>query len=171
MIKTCVAITNDGIRENVDMETQLPKVKFYFSLHELNVSNPIPCTQTSLTAEQQAAFAKFWKNYKDKVCLFIHTEKYRVPQCNGVSLQQILDQVKKDLVWNNRLEKFAWRVDLKTKTRKIADEINEPCAIIELNIVNGAQVSQQTEHVFVFRLTRDDDNRVKKMAKRSCDSK
>jgi hypothetical protein len=50
---------------------------------------------------------------------------------------------------------FSWnendyyrRVDLKTKARKIAEEINEPCAIVELTLHNGAQVSEYYSSVF-----------------------
>lgn len=101
-----------------------------------------------MTAEQRTSFAKFWKSYKEKVRARAATRvalrrvasRRAEPRC--VSLQ-LVDAVKRELVWNNRLEKFGWRVDLKTKTRKSAEEINEPCAMVELNVVHGAQVRRR----------------------------
>jgi hypothetical protein len=43
--------------------------------------------------------------------------------------QTILDKCK----WNDSLRRFSWRIDVKTKSRYV-ESINEPTAIVELNI-------------------------------------
>ena len=83
------------------------------------------------------------------VCLFVFSSSRLlvIKLFDDVMLHfffQLVDAVRRDLVWNNRLEKFAWRVDLKTKTRKSNEEINEPCAMVELNLAHGAQVAQSS---------------------------
>lgn len=34
-----------------------------------------------------------------------------------------------------------WRVDVQSKAKKIDQDLNEPCAVVELNLSNGAQAN------------------------------
>jgi len=67
--------------------------------------------QTNFSDEQQEVFLKFWRTQKTK----IH------------------DIVIKDTTWNNTLQKMSWRIDSKTKSKKVP-EMNELTAIVEMVI-------------------------------------
>jgi hypothetical protein len=46
---------------------------------------------------------------------------------------QLHAKVRKNAMWGTSLNKFAWRIDVKSKARAVA-EMNEPVAIVELTL-------------------------------------
>lgn len=66
-----------------------------------------------MTEEEASAYRKFWKVHKNK----IH------------------DTLVSKTNWNNSLKKVSWRIDVKSQS-KSAENINEPSAIVELQIEN-----------------------------------
>jgi nicotinic acid mononucleotide adenylyltransferase len=40
--------------------------------------------------------------------------------------------------WNNHIKQLAWRVDIKTASKNVA-EINEPVAMLELSVEKGTR--------------------------------
>lgn len=73
--------------------------------------------QAGLTEGQKQGFLKFWKAQK----------------------QKIHEQLVKDALWGSRLKAFSWRIDVKTKSKHIR-ELNEPTAVLELDVANNDQV-------------------------------
>eukprot|EP01105_Mastigella_eilhardi_P005272 TRINITY_DN17013_c0_g1_i1.p1 TRINITY_DN17013_c0_g1~~TRINITY_DN17013_c0_g1_i1.p1 ORF type:complete len:206 (-),score=96.47 TRINITY_DN17013_c0_g1_i1:80-697(-) len=73
---------------------------------------------------QKEVMLKFWKNQKAK----IH------------------EVLRKRFVWNNTLQNISWRMDVKTKSRDIA-EMNEQTAIVEITLNNGAKEDTQQSAV------------------------
>eukprot|EP01116_Phalansterium_solitarium_P004272 TRINITY_DN15232_c0_g1_i1.p1 TRINITY_DN15232_c0_g1~~TRINITY_DN15232_c0_g1_i1.p1 ORF type:complete len:203 (-),score=31.67 TRINITY_DN15232_c0_g1_i1:82-657(-) len=68
--------------------------------------------QTSLTAGQQEAFARFWRTQKPK----IH------------------DALVRDVSWADTLSRLQWRIDSKSKSKNVDDLNNELTAVVELSI-------------------------------------
>lgn len=82
--------------------------------------------QQSLSATQQDLLVKFWRSQKQE----IHSSVYR------------------KMTWNNTLQKFAWRIDLKSKTKSGGEhDLNEPTAIVELTIGKSKQAGQEAKMV------------------------
>jgi len=52
--------------------------------------------------------------------------------CNALQLHA---KVRKNAMWGVNLQKFAWRIDVKSKARAVS-EMNEPVAIVELTLGN-----------------------------------
>ena len=77
----------------------------------------LPRLQAGLTEGQKQGFLKFWKAQK----------------------QKIHEQLVKDALWGSRLKAFSWRIDVKTKSKHIR-ELNEPTAVLELDVANNGQV-------------------------------
>ena len=46
---------------------------------------------------------------------------------------EVLDAARKRVTMNNVLHKFAWRIDVKTKSKDV-EEMSEPSTIVEMNI-------------------------------------
>eukprot|EP00727_Mastigamoeba_balamuthi_P010827 m51a1_g6367 putative comm domain-containing protein 1 (199) ;mRNA; r:119569-120427 len=67
--------------------------------------------KTDLSQLQKDTIVRFWRNQRAK----IH------------------EAVKQRCTWDGTLQKMAWRMDVKTRTRSQPD-INEPVAIVELHI-------------------------------------
>lgn len=63
----------------------------------------------------------------------------------GLNRLKVHDAICKDLTWSDSLEKFAWRIDVKTKSRTVA-EMNDPVAIVELK-VKGDDKERDTRSV------------------------
>jgi len=89
-----------------------------------------------LSPIQQDLIVKFWRNQKQD----IHSNMY------------------KKMVWNNSLQKVAWRIDMKTKT-KSAGDVNEPTAIVELSIGRPKEEAE-SQKLVRFEMDRDSLARV-----------
>lgn len=76
-------------------------------------------SQTSLNDEQQESLIRHWRVQKPKV----H------------------EQIVRSSTWNNRLEKLSWRIDSKTKSRKVS-ELNELTSIVELRLSKESAASE-----------------------------
>eukprot|EP01088_Endostelium_zonatum_P007190 TRINITY_DN19371_c0_g1_i2.p1 TRINITY_DN19371_c0_g1~~TRINITY_DN19371_c0_g1_i2.p1 ORF type:complete len:194 (-),score=41.77 TRINITY_DN19371_c0_g1_i2:29-589(-) len=74
--------------------------------------------EQTFSATQRDVFLRFWQLHR----------------------RTLHESVVKQVTWNNSLKKFAWRIDVQTKTKNSAD-VNEPIAIVELNIDNKSQPS------------------------------
>jgi len=98
---------------------------------ELTQFEAIVQKESSLTPIQQDLLVKFWRSQK----------------------QEIHSNVYKKVTWNNSLQKIAWRIDVKTKT-KSGDEINEPTAIVELSIGRPKQ-EPEAQKLVRFEMDRD----------------
>ncbi|XP_061482136.1 COMM domain-containing protein 1 [Rhineura floridana] len=72
-----------------------------------------------ITTDQAAVIAKFWKNQRVKI------------------RESLINQSK----WENSLKNMSWRVDLKSQSRHI-DQINNPVAIVELELGKNGQESE-----------------------------
>jgi len=86
--------------------------------------------EKALSSAQQDLFVKVWKSQKAK----IH------------------DYVYRKVRWNNSLQKISWRIDVKTKTKALT-EVNEPTAIVEMNI--GKTNKEQDQQLVRFELDKE----------------
>ncbi|XP_078503197.1 COMM domain-containing protein 1 isoform X2 [Lissotriton helveticus] len=75
--------------------------------------------QGGITSEQAAVIAKFWKNHKAKI------------------RESLITQSR----WDNSLKAMNWRVDLKSQSR-LADQVNAPVAIVEMELGKNGQDSE-----------------------------
>jgi len=92
--------------------------------------------KTSLTENQITAALQFWRANK----------------------QKIHDIVIKKSNWNNELSRFAWRIDIKSRTRSTNTEINEPVAIVEWTLnSHDTSKSQNNNTTKVVRFEMDRD--------------
>jgi COMM domain len=57
-----------------------------------------------------------------------------------------MDAVHGETTWAHRLQKISWRIDTKTKTRRV-EEMNELSAIVELVVGNGITPTRDSEVV------------------------
>jgi len=141
-------ITVDFLKEHIFKDNQDVTVEDLRTLYE-NCSNVIQkaalhdwelldlesyLKQSNFSDEQQEVFLKFWRTQKNK----IH------------------DIIIKDTTWNNTLQKMSWRIDSKTKSKKVA-EMNELTAIVEMVVGNNQQKdkNQNNTQVIQFEMDRD----------------
>lgn len=94
-----------------------------FNQLEAFLTSQMKRREAAMTEEEASAYRKFWKVHKNK----IH------------------DTLVSKTNWNNSLKKVSWRIDVKSQS-KSAENINEPSAIVELQIENPEE-SQKTEVV------------------------
>ncbi|XP_033734449.1 COMM domain-containing protein 1-like [Pecten maximus] len=77
----------------------------------------------ALTEDQANALRRFWRSHKNK----IH------------------DSLVVNTNWNNSLKQVSWRIDVKSQSKNV-DQINEPTAIMELQLQGGGN-TKNTEVV------------------------
>uniref|UniRef100_A0A7S0F5S7 COMM domain-containing protein n=1 Tax=Hanusia phi TaxID=3032 RepID=A0A7S0F5S7_9CRYP len=65
---------------------------------------------------------------------------------------KIREEAKKKSFWGNSLKRLSWRVDVSTKSRYVED-LNEPCAIMELNMSNSGD--GENANTVKFEIDRD----------------
>jgi len=78
---------------------------------------------TDLNEVQKDSFLRFWR----------------------INKQKIRDSLRTKSVFSKTLNKFSWRVDLKSTAKNATESVNEPTAIVELtlqsnNTVNDSQI-------------------------------
>jgi len=88
--------------------------------------------KTSLTENQITAALQFWRANK----------------------QKIHDIVIKKSNWNNELSRFAWRIDVKSRTRNSNAEINEPIAIVEWTLNSQDTAKSQNNNTNATKVVR-----------------
>lgn len=67
----------------------------------------------------------------------ITTDQARVfQQCWSSERSRIHETLVKSSVWNNELSDIRWRVDIKSRSRRV-DEINQSSAVVELQLNNS----------------------------------
>lgn len=84
-----------------------------FNQLEAFLTSQMKRREAAMTEEEASAYRKFWKVHKNK----IH------------------DTLVSKTNWNNSLKQVSWRIDVKSQS-KSAENINEPSAIVELQIEN-----------------------------------
>ncbi|KAI8507761.1 PREDICTED: COMM domain-containing protein 1-like [Branchiostoma belcheri] len=92
--------------------------------------------QGGITEEEAQMLTKFWKTHKSKIHQVV------VSRC----------------AWNNKLKDVSWRIDLKMQAKHV-DQINQPTAIVELQVQNG---EQKESNVVRFEM---DEERLSKVVK------
>ncbi|EKX42335.1 hypothetical protein GUITHDRAFT_153589 [Guillardia theta CCMP2712] len=65
---------------------------------------------------------------------------------------KIREEATKQSFWGNNLKRLSWRVDVSTKSRYVED-LNEPCAIMELNMSNARD--EDKTNTVKFEIDRD----------------
>jgi len=85
-----------------------------------------------LVDTQVAAATKFWKANKEK----------------------IMAAVRKKSTWNDTLGKFSWRIDIKSRVRMSNEELNEPTSIMELNVHQATQGTNEGK-IIRFEMNRE----------------
>eukprot|EP01118_Nematostelium_gracile_P010347 TRINITY_DN3553_c0_g1_i1.p1 TRINITY_DN3553_c0_g1~~TRINITY_DN3553_c0_g1_i1.p1 ORF type:complete len:145 (-),score=44.56 TRINITY_DN3553_c0_g1_i1:15-449(-) len=68
-----------------------------------------------------------------------------------VERPKVHERLVNESTWNNRLEKLSWRIDSKTKSRKV-NEMNELTSIVEMKLASSEK--KQSE-VVRFEMTQD----------------
>jgi len=82
--------------------------------------------------EQQEIISKFWK----------------------VQKQKIHDLLVKNSIWNDSLNKMSWRIDSKTKSRRVPEMNDELTAIVELVVGQKQQSGGPQSQVVRFEMDR-----------------
>nr|XP_022330295.1 COMM domain-containing protein 1-like [Crassostrea virginica] len=103
-----------------------------FNQLEAFLTSQMKRREGAMTEDEASAYRKFWKVHKNK----IH------------------DTLVSKTNWNNTLKKVSWRIDVKSQS-KTTENLNEPSAIVELQIGNP-QESKETD-VVQFEM---DENRL-----------
>jgi len=91
-----------------------------------------------LMEEQAVVLLKFWKTHKERI------HESLVSEC----------------VWGSKLTSLSWRVDVKSHTRQTDGAINEPCAIVELQLDHKQHSNDKKAEVICFELN---DNSLSKV--------
>ncbi|XP_069109621.1 COMM domain-containing protein 1-like [Argopecten irradians] len=86
-----------------------------FNQLEAFVVSQMKRREGALTEDQANALRKFWRSHKNKIhdTLVVNTN------------------------WNNGLKQVSWRIDVKSQSKNV-DQINEPTAIMELQLQGGS---------------------------------
>jgi hypothetical protein len=106
----------------------------------------------SLPSDYIKVFLAFWTKESEKVIDLLY-DLYEICNCCTTYNKQIGKSVLKDATWNNSVDHFAWRVDVKAMSRNVS-EINEPVAFFEHIFKKGHQFDDSTSSTAKFEMDR-----------------